>query len=90
MGKLEFQLNLYFEEYKNIPLGSRDNFRKTFRKRYGNFQYLEELIRMIERYQFKKYGTTLGRNDYTSLRTKEESRKLSQKSRQRERRRLGK
>ena len=87
---LEFKLNMYFEEFKEMPLGSRDNFRKKFKKKYGNFQYLEELIVMIERYQFKKYGTTLERSDYTSIRTMEEAKKISQRSRNRERKRLGK
>lgn len=55
----EFKLNMFFIMYKDKALPNRDEFRKNFKKKYGQYQYLEELIRMIEQYQFKKYGQTL-------------------------------
>lgn len=62
----EFKLNLYFNMYKDHPIGSRDNFRTTFRKKHGRYQYLPELILMIEEYQRKKYGETIW-DEYTWL-----------------------
>ena len=59
MGVEEFKLNLYFDKYKNKPLPNRNEFRKEFKKKHGNFKYLEELILMIEKYQIKKFGRTL-------------------------------
>lgn len=55
----EFKLNLYFNMYKNYPIGSRDKFRSRFRKKHGKFHYLPELILMIEEYQKNKYGQTI-------------------------------
>lgn len=55
----EFKLNLYFNMYKDYPIGSRDNFRNLFKRKHGEFHYLPELIRMIEQYQKEKYGMTI-------------------------------
>ena len=85
---LEFKLNMYFETYKDLPLPNRDMFRKNFKKKHGKFQYLEELIKMIEDYQFKKYGETL--SNYIRERSKEEAKKLHYKANARDKRRLGK
>lgn len=55
----EFKLNLYFNMYKNYPIGSRDKFRGRFIAKHGRFHYLPELILMIEEYQKNKYGQTI-------------------------------
>lgn len=55
----DFKLNLYFNIYKDYPIGSRDEFRSFFWKRHGRYQYLPELILMIEKYQRKKFGMTI-------------------------------
>lgn len=83
---IEFQLNMYFEMYKDLPLPNRDEFRKNFKKKHGDFIYLNQLIFDIERYQFKKYGTTL--NNYIKDMTKEDRRRANRNERQRLRRRL--
>ena len=51
----EFNLKVFFEMYKDSPIVSRNNFRRRFHKKHGKFQYLPELIFMIEQYQHKKY-----------------------------------
>ena len=56
---LDFQLNLYFNMYKDTPLPNSDEFRKRFKRIHGKFTYLNELILMITNYQVKKYGCTL-------------------------------
>ena len=66
----EFKLNIYFNMYKDFPIGSRDNFRDMFRRKHGRFQYLPELIHMIERYQYEKYGITMWHNKYMPLKKK--------------------
>ena len=89
MDKLEFQLNYYFEKYKDVSIVSRNDFRQRFRKENGKFTYLEELIMMIERYQIKKYGSSLGRGDFIYSRTKEERDKINNKYKIWMKRRLG-
>ena len=59
---MEFKLNLFFNMYKDSPIGSRDKFRARFIKKHGRFQYLPELIIMIEEYQRKKFGMTIWDN----------------------------
>lgn len=86
MGMNEFKLQFYFNLYKDKPLQNRNDFRKKFKKECGEFQYLEELILMIEKYQLKKYGETL--NDFVKLRSKEEARYFHNKANAREKRRL--
>ena len=56
---LDFQLELYFKMYKDSPMINRNKFRYKFIKKHGKFQYLPELIFMIERYQIKKYGNLI-------------------------------
>ena len=55
----DFKLKFYFNIYKDKPLSSRAEFRIRFKKLHGEFKRLEELIKDIENYQTKKYGTTL-------------------------------
>ena len=55
----EFKLNLYFNMYKDYPIGSRDCFRQLFTRKHGRYNYLPELILMIEKYQREKFGITL-------------------------------
>ena len=85
----EFKLNYYFEKYKDVSIVSRDNFRQRFRKENGKFQYLEELIIMIERYQIKKYGAGLDRGDFIYSRNKEDRDKANRKYNSWRKRRLG-
>ena len=79
---------MYFEMYKDLPLPNRDMFRKTFKKKHGKFQYLEELIIMIEEHQLKKYGETL--SSFIKVRSREEAKKIHFKANARDKRRLGK
>lgn len=55
----DFKLNLYFNIYKDYPIGSRDSFRQMFIKKNGRYHYLPELILMIEKYQQEKFGMTI-------------------------------
>ena len=57
--KEDFKLKFYFNIYKDKPLSSRAEFRIRIKKLHGEFKRLEELIKNIENYQIKKYGTTL-------------------------------
>lgn len=83
---MDFKLNMYFEMYKDLPLPNRDEFRRRFKKKHGNFIYLNQLILDIERYQLKKYGTTL--SNYIKDMTKEERKRANRNEKQRLRRRL--
>lgn len=56
---LEFKLNMYFEEYKDSILVSVPKFKEIFIKKHGEFELLNELINMIVKYQYKKYGNLL-------------------------------
>lgn len=87
---LEFKLNYYFEKYKDTSIVSRDNFRQRFKKENGKFNYLEELIVMIEKYQIKKYGTSIDRSDFVYSRNKAERDKANNKYHKWRRERLGK
>lgn len=64
---LDFKLNLYFNMYKDTPLPNGDEFRKRFKRRFGKFPYLNELIIMIINYQVKTYGCQLP-NPYKMVR----------------------
>lgn len=86
---IEFKLNYYFCIYKDKAIGSREEFRNNFKKKYGKFQYIEELIRMIEKYQFKTYGMTLQRGSFVKGRSREEIKRLNTNERNRRRSRLG-
>lgn len=63
----EFKLNFYFNLYKDKVMQNRDVFRANFHKLHGNFNYLEELIKMIENYQIKTYGCTLHSNEINDI-----------------------
>ena len=65
-----FKLNLYFKMYKDSPIGSREKFRKRFIAKHGKFQYLPELILMIEKYQKEKFGITLWEDVYINYNKK--------------------
>lgn len=84
---LEFKLKWYFEKYKDTILISTTRFKKEFTDKHGNFELLPELINMIQKYQYKKYGnllqTGLGINKFA----KKES--LSRMEYQRNRNRFG-
>lgn len=67
----DFKLNLYFNMYKDYPIASRESFRKSFNKKHGKYNYLPELILMIEKYQSGKYGMTLwGDSGYNTINRK--------------------
>ena len=85
----DFKLNYYYEMYKDKPLPNRDEFRKKFKKKYGNFQYLEKLIEMIEKHQFKKYGMTLPKDDLIWEKNEYDIRRENVKAYQRLKYRLG-
>lgn len=56
---LEFKLEYYFNLYKDTVLVSTTKFKDTFIKKHGDFELLPELINMIQKYQYKKYGNLL-------------------------------
>lgn len=57
---LEFKLQLYFEQYKDYVVISTSKFKDIFKRKQGDFELLPELINMILKYQYKKYGNLLG------------------------------
>ena len=86
---LNFKLNYYFEKYKDKSINSNEDFRLKFIKENGKFEYLNELILMINRYQVKKYGCNL--NNYVSnYKSNEQIIKEKRNANLRNRRRLGK
>jgi len=54
MDKYEFQINYYFNLYKDEPLQNAKQFKARFIKKHGNFKYLNEVVLRINRYQVKK------------------------------------
>lgn len=56
MKDMNFKLNYYFQLYKDSPVINRQKFRAEFIKKHGRFSYLNDLVLMMEQYQFKKYG----------------------------------
>ena len=70
---LEFKLNYYFEKYKEYPLSSISKFKSEFNKENENFELLNELIVMIQRYQIKKYGEVLEHGSITLKRAEKYS-----------------
>ena len=84
---LNFKLNYYFEKLKDTSFVSRQEFRIMFKKKYGTFEYLEELIRKIERYQIKKYGCRIA--NYYEYKTSQERITESQTTWKRWKARLG-
>ena len=59
MDKYEFQINYYFNLYKDMPIKNTKEFKGKFEKKHGKFQYLNEVILKINKYQIKKYGNSL-------------------------------
>lgn len=55
----EFLYKLYFEMYKDFPVTSTEEFRRFFRKKHGDYKYLNELVRDLQNYQIKKHGQTI-------------------------------
>ena len=55
----EFLYRLYFEMYKDFPVTSTEEFRRFFKKRHGEYKYLNELVRDLQNYQIKKHGQTI-------------------------------
>lgn len=60
----EFKLNYYFEILKDEAFDSRKIFKEKFIKKYGKFEYLKELIIMVENYQINKFGILLSSDNY--------------------------
>ena len=56
---LEFKLQMYYQIYKDKPIISVTKFKANFIKKEGNFELLNELVNMIQKYQYKKYGNLL-------------------------------
>lgn len=90
IAMLDFKLKMFFVMYRDVPLPTRREFRDSFKKKHGEFQYLEELIIMIEKFQIKKYGTTLARGELLVHNTEEERKKAKQAAASAKRRRLNK
>ena len=59
MDKFDFQINYYFNMYKDEPLQNAKSFKAKFIKKHGEFRYLNEVMLRINRYQVKKYGNGL-------------------------------
>ena len=78
----DFKLDFYFNLYKDKALVNRVEFRKNFKKKHGEFQYIEELILMIEKYQLKKYGETLHDGKIVEYRIKEERDRINRRTNQ--------
>ena len=84
----EFKLNYYFEILKDEAFDNRKKFRERFIKKFGKFQFLEELIIMVEQYQIKKYGSLI--NSAKDRKSKEEYIRIVVASNKRERYRKNK
>lgn len=85
---LEFKLNYYFEKYKDSSIISCSDFKRRFIKENGNFELLNELVIMINRYQVKKYGYNLT-NFVKEYKSREDIKKEKRNSTARIERRLG-
>lgn len=64
---LEFKLQYYFEKYKNSCVIVAPKFKSNFIKKEGEFELLNELLVMIQRYQLKKYGDLLASGKRTQV-----------------------
>lgn len=71
----DFEMGIYFNMYKDLPLPNRNKFRTKFKKKHKDFKEVDKLILKIEDYQIKKYGTLL--YEKFSIKTKAEALKLS-------------
>ena len=85
MGNIEFKLQMYFSMYKDAPLENRGKFREKFKKKHGEFLYVNELIVMIEKYQIKRYGGLVGKSDIGIIKTQDEISKIINASKHRDR-----
>lgn len=56
---LEFKLKYYFNLYKDTVLISATKFKDIFIRKHGKFELLNELVIMIQKYQYDKYGNLL-------------------------------
>lgn len=61
---LEFKLNYFYNLYKDISIICTSDFKKMFKEKHGDFKYINELIVMIQKYQFKTYGDLLPNGIY--------------------------
>lgn len=59
MAEMDFKLKLYFNMYKDSPIIRRSYFKSKFIKKHGKFEYLPELIYMIEKYQLQKFNSLI-------------------------------
>lgn len=84
---LEFKLNYYFEKYKDICIIKSRLFKELFIKENGDFPLLNELVVMIQRYQYNKYGELVesGRKTFRNVKKGTYSKQASA----REKRRFG-
>ena len=80
---LDFKLNLYYEILKDKSFTNSEEFRRYFQRHYGNFQYINELIVKINKYQIKKYGQSM--IYYSDFNTKEDLKKMRLKYQRQER-----
>ena len=55
----KFLFNLYFEMYKEYPTSAREEFRKMFTQRHGEYKYINELMLALQNYQVAKFKQTL-------------------------------
>lgn len=62
---LEFKLNYYFNKYKDTCIIKTSKFKNEFIKKEGKFELMNELIVMIQRYQYNKYGEILPDSNIT-------------------------
>ena len=63
---LDFKLNYYFEMLKDKPFKNGKDFKSEFKKKYGDFKYLNELFIMVSNYQLEKYGGGLNSSYYNT------------------------
>ena len=66
----EFKLQFYFNMYKDYPVINTQKFTYEFIKKHGKFNYLRELILMIEKYQRQRYGNLVdyyANNEYVNI-----------------------
>ena len=82
----EFKLQFYFNIFKDKTMNNIVTFKANFKKLYGDFNYINELIIMIEKYQIKKYGCVL--KDFEIKLTKEDCKRLAVNSNSRKHNRL--
>ena len=85
----KFKINYYFLMYKDRPVIGRERFKGTFKRKHGEFKYIDEVLHKIERYQIKKYGNLLDRDEFIFTKSKDELKRLSTNSKCRQHSRLG-